>query len=807
MRAFFLPFAVFLMGASTGASPALLYSRSLNIPPPNVPKDVARLWTSAFERARQASRNNDHQQVLESLAPIAHLPRQYGPSLIATRSLLYLGLARVATDQYDVGLETLLLARQFAHAIGDPTTISSANSALSNVYLHFSAISEAERAAELALQYSPPDSPLMVGLLIQRARLSAYSSDHPTTLRFYEQSISSARRRGNPRLESLAWRNLGAFQLRLGRLHDAEQSLHQARLLGEKNNDPGLSITYRNLVELELARHRPDDAARWVKRALASYSGAHSGYPLWALYYARARVSAAQGKLAAALTDYRTAVSQIQQTRWHLLPADSLRVSSLVGAEEVYTSFVDTALQVYREQRNPALLREAFAVAEATRALSLRLSAAAQARSRHRLPPTYQQTLAQLQAHYSASYRDTSPQARRRADELRLRLTEMEASAGLQLLHAEPPPLPQLASRLQPHQALLTFLLASPRSYVWVLTTTGLQLRQLPSRDTLTAAVRRLRDAIERNSPDFAPASADLYHHLFKPLEPLLARHSHLLLLPHDSLFELPFAALRPSPSHPYLIQRFTLELLPAAWILDPPSAHQSASSNSFLGVGDPVYNTADPRYPRPRLHLPSLWQLHAATPPRLNLPRLPASALELATCARAAGNPSPRLLLGPSASWNALLQALASQPQIIHFATHVVPSPDSPRESLLALSLRPNGEPELLTPELIAAQDLRARLVVMSGCRSGSGDIKASEGLMGLTRAWLLAGSHAVVATYWPVVDDVGLMLENFYRSLSESGSPPLALRHAQLAMLARDDFRAQPRYWASCFIFSRGL
>jgi CHAT domain-containing protein len=77
----------------------------------------------------------------------------------------------------------------------------------------------------------------------------------------------------------------------------------------------------------------------------------------------------------------------------------------------------------------------------------------------------------------------------------------------------------------------------------------------------------------------------------------------------------------------------------------------------------------------------------------------------------------------------------------------------------------------------------------------------------MGLTRAWLLAGSHAVVATYWPVVDDVGLMLENFYRSLSESGSPPLALRHAQLAMLARDDFRAQPRYWASCFIFSRGL
>jgi CHAT domain-containing protein len=316
--------------------------------------------------------------------------------------------------------------------------------------------------------------------------------------------------------------------------------------------------------------------------------------------------------------------------------------------------------------------------------------------------------------------------------------------------------------------------------------------------------VVRFRNAIETDPAEFEEAGSRLYRSLFQPVSSLLAGKDHLLLLPDDVLFEVPFAALRESAQNPYLVERFMIELLPGAWAVEQ-QGRRLVWSGPFLGVGDPVYNPADSRLPRRRF-LPSIWQANAAGA-TLNLPRLPGTASELKACARVIAPQSPDLLLGPDARWDAIRAHLSTQPRIIHFATHVVPSPDSPRESLLALSLRPNGDPELLTPELIAAHDVRARLVVLSGCRSGSGNIKPGEGLMGLTRAWLMAGAQSVLATYWPTLDDTGSLLEAFYGSFAQSAPPAEALRAAQRAMIARSDYRAEPRYWASCFISSRGL
>ena len=52
-----------------------------------------------------------------------------------------------------------------------------------------------------------------------------------------------------------------------------------------------------------------------------------------------------------------------------------------------------------------------------------------------------------------------------------------------------------------------------------------------------------------------------------------------------------------------------------------------------------------------------------------------------------------------------------------------------------------------------------------------------------------------------------LGSLLEAFYGSFAQSAPPAEALRAAQRAMIARSDYRAEPRYWASCFISSRGL
>jgi CHAT domain-containing protein len=88
--------------------------------------------------------------------------------------------------------------------------------------------------------------------------------------------------------------------------------------------------------------------------------------------------------------------------------------------------------------------------------------------------------------------------------------------------------------------------------------------------------------------------------------------------------------------------------------------------------------------------------------------------------------------------------------------------------------------------------------VVAMTGCASGGGDIRAGAGLLGLTRAWQLAGARAVVATAWPVEDTAGELFGAFYRHL-RSAPAPEALRRSQLEMLRSGTWRSAPGYWAA--------
>jgi CHAT domain-containing protein len=73
----------------------------------------------------------------------------------------------------------------------------------------------------------------------------------------------------------------------------------------------------------------------------------------------------------------------------------------------------------------------------------------------------------------------------------------------------------------------------------------------------------------------------------------------------------------------------------------------------------------------------------------------------------------------------------------------------------------------------------------------------------MGLTRAWLMAGARAVVATEWATPDDVGVFFRRFYQQLRRAapGDPADALRAAQIEALRSKGWRSQPSFWAGYF------
>ena len=337
---------------------------------------------------------------------------------------------------------------------------------------------------------------------------------------------------------------------------------------------------------------------------------------------------------------------------------------------------------------------------------------------------------------------------------------------------------------------LTAFLPSSPRSSEYSFIT----MHRISPRGQIESATSRLRQAINKESKDVQPAAADVYQTLMGDLPKEVMAKRHWLLALDVGLFDLPFAALR--NGNTYLIEQYVLTLSPHSALR--VRNVENEDTKSFLGFGDPIYNRADIRWHGPRQMFGNLW----ANREVFELARLPGTGVEIDRCGRLI-EAEPVLIKGSDATVERLKSELKRNPTVIHFATHVIQSKADPRQAMIALSLKPGGGSSLLTRDSIAALRTNAAVVTMSGCNSGLGQALPGAGLMGLTRAWLEAGAHSVVASLWPVPDDDGEFLYSFYRGLRlQKLSASYALQSAQLESLRSGSWRSNPRYWAAYFV-----
>jgi CHAT domain-containing protein len=142
-----------------------------------------------------------------------------------------------------------------------------------------------------------------------------------------------------------------------------------------------------------------------------------------------------------------------------------------------------------------------------------------------------------------------------------------------------------------------------------------------------------------------------------------------------------------------------------------------------------------------------------------------------------------------------------------VHFATHGFFNSRHPELSGLVMSLvDPQGRPRdgFLSARDVFGLDLSAEVVVLSACRTALGKEVQGEGLVGITRGFLHAGSRRVVASLWRV-DDVATaeLMKRFYAAMLRAprSSPAAALRSAQVALSKTDRWR-DPYYWAGFLI-----
>ena len=140
-----------------------------------------------------------------------------------------------------------------------------------------------------------------------------------------------------------------------------------------------------------------------------------------------------------------------------------------------------------------------------------------------------------------------------------------------------------------------------------------------------------------------------------------------------------------------------------------------------------------------------------------------------------------------------------------IHFVAHGTASRASPLDSAVVLS--EDGSSHNLYARDIAASKLHARLVTISACDSAGTRIYSTEGLVGLSWAFLRAGAQRVIAALWEVNDaSTPQLMNRLYSGIAAGEDPASALRAAKLELLHSKGPQRRPYYWAP-FVLYEGI
>jgi CHAT domain-containing protein len=770
---------------------------------------LARLRPGA--EAFGAGQYGDAANRFESLRQAALAARDDG---LAARATGNLGACQFALHQYQPALRTFLEAHRLAEQAGDASYTAVLDVNIASLYSEMWELEAAAQWIEGALErVSGKDRrEHLPKLLIQLAIVRARQRRMPEAAELFRQGTDGADQAGDLELYALGWSRLGDEFLKCGDLPHAEPALLEAYRV-RKLHRLDLEGSYRDLGRLRLEQGDLTSASALLDRAVELAARPQGAIPSWDIYHLRGRVRLAQGRLREALDDLRIAARLARAWRWSAPPYDAARTGTEGMLDEVYSALVEAGNRLYLKTGDAALIRETFEAAEENRASSLRELLFGRRATPADVAASWK-ALDRLQREEAQALRTQDPHAQDVVRATRAEIVRMQALPDAVAQPAAAGLLERTRAALDSHTALLSFHLGDSASWLWALDRAGLVLYVLPPRQEIESRIQAAMRAIRGNSADTAAAGANLFRTLFGPLDARFRHKTRWLLALDEELFDVPVAALLEStrPRPVYVAERRTTVVIPGAgyWLETAtwPTAGQPAPV--FLGVGDPIYNTADPRLPHGRANAGTGWlsplELFTASSPRtdgLVLPRLVASGAELDNCATAWDGESI-LLRGAGATRRNLAEQMRRNPAVVHFATHVLESSERPAFGLIALSLTDQKEAELLTPFEIAHWRIEAGLVVLSGCYSAQGAALPGTGLMGLTRAWLTAGARAVVSSRWPTPDEDGPLFKALYRNLrtERRADPGQALRTAQLEMIRSGGWHAQPRYWGAYYV-----
>lgn len=637
-----------------------------------------------------------------------------------------------------------------------------------------------------------------------------------------------------------AYRSLGETYLAMGNQAQAAPLLDSALHFhlaahGTQHRQTGTTLVARS--QLAAAQHNGTAAIGFAHRALQAFcpsfvDTATANNPTreqltmepWIMvaFAAKARgyttrfeyEEETQLDLEQALACYEAAFDQASRIRSSFNSGEARDYLAEV-AHPAYTEAIGTMLQLHQIFDNRAYAAKAFELAEQSRAvLVLESLMELEALGHTELPDSIYEQGETLEATIDALRFEVWQAAQQQAptDSLRnelLTLQEKQDAFLAQVRSAHPQfykrlETPEIASA-QTVQAwlpdtnsmLLEYVLSPTHISVIAISKTGIGTQRIERTTDFDEALQRFLAALSTpptSSADveqFAIDGAFLYNVLVEtPLGTIPFIHN-LYIIPHGKLWQLPFEALvteRVASTGP----KATFASLPYA--VRKHQFHYSWSAtvltHSFAGTRN--------RAPEQLLAMaPNFSGTQGANTLGQSLQALPGAQRSSAAITELMkGN-----LLAGSAATEQAFKANASRYQILHLATHGLLDNEEPMNSAIALEADADStEDGLLRGYEICNLNLQADLVVLSACNTGSGVLKAGEGVASMARGFALAGCPSLVMSLWEAQDaSTAWLLEHFYAKLAAGESNATALHASKLAYLENASvLEAHPYYWA---------
>jgi len=390
------------------------------------------------------------------------------------------------------------------------------------------------------------------------------------------------------------------------------------------------------------------------------------------------------------------------------------------------------------------------------------------------------------------SLEDALQEYERFIDEVKLKDSELAS-----LITVEITPVGKIQSLLDSSFTLLEYFMTSETTYVWLVTRDSIKVHEFPLGkkkvqlivnhlllSSMSDRMRGIKPTIilaaskspstqanvqDKDEDNFQAISEELYRLLIEPLEKDILT-SKLIIVPHGVLHKIPFAALTNGKT--YLVDKYSHSVVPSLTVVDYMLKKRNQNQNKFLAFANPVADYAVLRFAEKEVQEISKLYTNKEI-------YLKSDATETMTKKR------------------------SDYADIVHFASHGEFNDMQPMQSGLVLSKDTENDGYLQVHEIFGLNLKNSNLVILSACDTALSKIYSGDDLVGLSRAFIYAGTPTILATLWSVDDrSTYILMKDFYDYWHNKGLDKIeALRRAQNSLKSIPDY-SHPFYWAPFII-----